>query len=605
MRRLPGLRRRAAPSEPEGQAALQDMSSTTLAAATEETGEASAGAQEDALHSPEGLESATETLKVGDEVFFTLQVEDAGADGGGVGADAAERSAQGAFLLSEGFSDVRLGIGSSRNLRHCLFRVCPPLKYEAGKSLEKLQRRDSVTAEELRERSEAAATEGRRNAARIEAMSAPAAGVDAAAVVFGDTVQLQHVHSGKFLTQVPRAIAEKEKENMKLLLVEGGSEGSYFCFKPRWAMRSEGEKVYIGDQVTLACKKLGGYHVRGATAPPGAAPASAQLSRDPLHRNEANVSAGKQGITWKLHRFAQAGSLGDDKLHFGEPLRLFHPEGRGFVCGTCNRRRSDKKPYLDIVAADNTGEQCRAKTVFFVESAARTRGGMVLQGSTRQYEPSRVVRFRHAVTGRYLSVDYADSGTSVAKRLHTGGSAQLEPAGGAAPPNTHRTARGGALAGLRLVDEDQLVGERAARRTHFCLIPVIQRQDQHDETITIAPDDASHDVHETVRVFHHHADTGALLWLHDTGVEKEGKDTSTNAMERGYGVNRILAFAEEQLDQDALELRPVSATEVSELAQISGTVDVLRMYCDDVLSRCARGAHVTAHQAEPVLRALR
>jgi hypothetical protein len=603
------LRRRPAPGgESEEQHALKDMSRATLAATTgnpttfEKTGEASEGAQDDALRSLEGQKSATETLKMGDGVFFTLQVENAGADSGGVDADAI---GQGAFLLSEGFSDVRLGIGANpRNLRHCLFRVWPPQKYGAVRSFEKLQRRDSVTPEELRERSEAAAAEERRNAARIEAMSVAATGVDATAVVFGDTVQLQHVNSGKFLTLVPRAIAEKEKENMKLMLMEGGSEGSYFCFKPRWAMRSEGSPVYNGDQITLACKKLSGYHVRGATAPAGAPLASAQLSRDPLHRNEANASASKQGITWKLQRFAQAGSLGDDKLHFGEPLRLFHPEGRGFVCGTCNRRRSDKKPYLDILAVDKSEDECRAKTVFIVESAVRTRGGAVQQGSARQYEPDRVVRFRHAVTGRYLSVDYADSGTGVAKRLGTCGSAQLEPAGGAASADTHRTARGGALAGLRLVDEDQLVSERAARCTHFCLIPVIQRQDKHDETIAIFPNDATQDAHEAVRVFHHRADTGALLWLHDTGVEKEGKDTSTNATERGNGVNRILAFSEVQLDQDAVELRPVSVTEVSELAQISGTIDVLRMFCDDVLSRCAR-APVTAHQAEPVLRALR
>ena len=49
---------------------------------------------------------------------------------------------------------------------------------------------------------------------------------------------------------------------------EGGSEGSWFRFSPRWAMRTDGDPIFVGDQITLACVKLAGARVRGGERDP-------------------------------------------------------------------------------------------------------------------------------------------------------------------------------------------------------------------------------------------------------------------------------------------------------------------------------------------------
>eukprot|EP00937_MAST-01D_sp_MAST-1D-sp2_P004933 g4933.t1 len=522
-----------------------------------------------------GREAANEKLHFGDQVYFRLTGE-AGADD------------DGAFLLSEGFSDLRvgmqLGTDDPADFRYALWRIVPRMSYEASKTLVKLQRRDSMQAAELLEYQEAVEVEEQKNIERAETSKSGAAIKQA---LFGDVVQLQHVHSGKYLTQVPRAIAEKEKENMKLMLTEGGSEGSWFRFSPRWAMRSDGDPIFVGDQTTLACVKLAGARVRGGQQ---------ALDRDPLQRREVNATNGDTNLTWSLHRFAETGSEGDGILHFGESVRLHHSEGRCYICGSCNRRRSDKLPYLDVAANESEADRRRAKTVFRVESVTRAQGGEVLHGNAKSYAVGRAVRFRHVATGRYLSVDYNDSLMEACAAAGTGGSKTLQPIAGTRG-KLYQTKRAGRLFGLRLLDDTLLSDERRHRSTHFCLVPVVLNADVQDERVRL--DNFS------MRVLHHTIDHRGLppqLWLHDAGVEKETKEDSTNALERSGMINRRACFAEKQLDQDSIMFKPVEHEEVTELAQIAGTIDVLELYCSEVLAK--KGHAVRQAEAQQVLHAL-
>ena len=111
-------------------------------------------------------------LNFGDEIYLTLtDPNDAqNADGSvpAFGESAPSHvSAQGAFQLSEGFSDLRVGMQcgttNPKNFRYALFRVCQPLSYEASKSVKKLERRDSVTEEDMLERLEEQQSEENKN----------------------------------------------------------------------------------------------------------------------------------------------------------------------------------------------------------------------------------------------------------------------------------------------------------------------------------------------------------------------------------------------------------------------------------------------------------
>jgi hypothetical protein len=57
------------------------------------------------------------------------------------------------------------------------------------------------------------------------------------------TKQLQHVHSGKLLTILPRERAEFEKQNVRVTLEAAGSEGCWLQLLPGFKMRQEGEPV--------------------------------------------------------------------------------------------------------------------------------------------------------------------------------------------------------------------------------------------------------------------------------------------------------------------------------------------------------------------------
>lgn len=74
-------------------------------------------------------------------------------------------------------------------------------------------------------------------------------------------VQLRHVISNKFLTLVPRSVADSDKECMKSTLSEHGSEASWFQITPRFKTRSEGGLVYFGDQTHFLSVKLSGYYL--------------------------------------------------------------------------------------------------------------------------------------------------------------------------------------------------------------------------------------------------------------------------------------------------------------------------------------------------------
>jgi hypothetical protein len=154
--------------------------------------------------------------------------------------------------------------------RDGLFRICPKLQYESRKSLEKLERRESMAVneeetqdalEDLRRR---VAQEERKNMMSISSLGAEAQ--TALPIIYGQTIQLQHVKSGCFVTLAPRQIAEVERDCMKIVLDPSGNDGSWFKIHPRFKTRSEGATVYHFDQCVWRCGKMNWRDKGGAGA---------------------------------------------------------------------------------------------------------------------------------------------------------------------------------------------------------------------------------------------------------------------------------------------------------------------------------------------------
>lgn len=59
-------------------------------------------------------------------------------------------------------------------------------------------------------------------------------------ILFGDTIQLLHVNSGKYITLLPGQLARDERENMRCYLSPEGSVNSWFQILPRYKIDREG-----------------------------------------------------------------------------------------------------------------------------------------------------------------------------------------------------------------------------------------------------------------------------------------------------------------------------------------------------------------------------
>ena len=70
-------------------------------------------------------------------------------------------------------------------------------------------------------------------------------------VLFGDTIQLYHVKSKKYLTVLPKKLAADERENLKVVLTSGGNPYSWINVVPRFKIDREGDNINSGVELFL------------------------------------------------------------------------------------------------------------------------------------------------------------------------------------------------------------------------------------------------------------------------------------------------------------------------------------------------------------------
>ncbi|RHY85503.1 hypothetical protein DYB37_001865 [Aphanomyces astaci] len=285
---------------------------------------------------------------------------------------------------SDGFVDERLGCiemtsqhDAAQELEGCLFKVLPKLSYEAHKALQRIKSQFAEGSDKYILMAQQAKVESDLNATVCRRT-----GDDGQVVLYGQTIQLQHVRSGKFLTSRVKTLAD-------LTLQEEGSTKCWFTFLPRYKTRSVGSSVEFNDAVCVSRAKYTKHflHLSQRSYP-----------RDQLQRKEVNMNA-KETIV-KVIKYAAATPDAGRALQAGKLYRIFHLEGQGYVTMSANPNAATKPPYLRLVrpaTTYNAPENLTLKSLFVLEKANPLEGGRVTNWDDK-------CRLRHLATGRYLSL---------------------------------------------------------------------------------------------------------------------------------------------------------------------------------------------------------
>lgn len=306
------------------------------------------------------------------------------------------------FVSADGLVDFNVGIAEftennndsvPQNFRNCVFRVEPASQYSALKRYKRgvdslgikefdyrkwdMQYVPSNGKEDVRQTlidlQMKMEMEKQQNAAEREiALGNP--------VAYGQPVQLFHIKSKKYLT-VARESAELHKECMRVTLDSVGNSGSHFYIHPVYRMRTEGEKVRVGDQVLLFSKKFNQHLHTG----------SQRYKRS----NQIEINVFYSATRWRLNLVAQFEPNSEKFLNAGDVIRLFHREHEGFL--SVNEKNSNKLSAVCLHKAHDPSQEESQSCSFMwaIEMSEPFKGGI--------FSWNRACRIRHLMTGRYLA----------------------------------------------------------------------------------------------------------------------------------------------------------------------------------------------------------
>lgn len=209
------------------------------------------------------------------------------------------------------------------------FRICPQLRYEMQRNLEKSKVGTYSEAQRayLLARSQKEENDNSLRLQQFTKRSKSQAGSRRRILRYGDTVQLQHVKSGKFLSMAPKKVAKIRKDCLVVDLLHGGSESSWFQVLPRFKVRAEGAPIFAGDQIFLRSVKQTEYYLnKTSETVPRLLVANECLGlTEERALREVNLSI--DCATWRMHLAARgANTEAPTHMYDCQAIYLYHPE---------------------------------------------------------------------------------------------------------------------------------------------------------------------------------------------------------------------------------------------------------------------------------------
>uniref|UniRef100_A0A1X7VAJ0 Uncharacterized protein n=1 Tax=Amphimedon queenslandica TaxID=400682 RepID=A0A1X7VAJ0_AMPQE len=206
------------------------------------------------------------------------------------------------------------------NIAFASFKIMAPNKYKAKQQLKQAQL--DPESQEYRNALRAFKTEEAENKLEQKRHFG-------SRVLYGDSIQLQHVASKKFVKVCSEA-SKTESNNLLVSLSEENFEECIFKILPRYKVRSEGDEVRYNDQLKIEnIKNQGQYlHCSGPNHTLGTAKFNVLTD---WYVFELNLSATESALTLIPHYSPFVNKHPDKALRAGTCVRLFHKEDECYI----------------------------------------------------------------------------------------------------------------------------------------------------------------------------------------------------------------------------------------------------------------------------------
>ncbi|KDO32192.1 hypothetical protein SPRG_03409 [Saprolegnia parasitica CBS 223.65] len=296
--------------------------------------------------------------------------------------------------------------------KDCLFEVLPKMVYEATAAFEEAKASENASTtstgfsdafSDLKFKSE---SELRLNANVYDKLHGTR-------VKYGQTVQLRHIKTGKYIAMQPT----RDKETLEVVLSDGAA-ACHLTLLPRFKLRKTGEPVQLMDQIVLAATYKAqrfAMHVSTRSAVDGASTLvhaslshASQWRLAPYDHSEKDVSSATM--------YQPDTGRG---LRSGLCIRLLHLETSAWLgCGGgAVHLQAESGGASD--AADTNSHLLSPETLWEVEKSCFLDGGLLHWTDS--------VCLRHVLTGQYLHVENTEAGLRVATNAQPQSSYLLRP----------------------------------------------------------------------------------------------------------------------------------------------------------------------------------
>lgn len=311
------------------------------------------------------------------------------------------------YLCAEGILSDEIVVGKMDSFEDNWFQICLPRQYSAAIELEEF-----IIVNEIDVKN--AGKIDKSNQRHLEALRTGAANEQKMNVAYmknklgnevhyGDTIQLLHVKSKKYITVIGNEVAENERQNIRVRLDPEGSPDSWMIIQPRFKINQSGDAVLSNSEIKLNI---------------------AERSNEYLHCTDKGYTNGYREVnasldptSWFMSIFQSTVDTDDvNAIRYSELVSLFDPETQSTL--SVFQRPAIIKAYgIDNDDSDDDSMMnmnADGEVVMELIEKEVTCGGLwmleskeVITGGPVQWKTEQV-RLKHVNTGMYLCMTRGD-----------------------------------------------------------------------------------------------------------------------------------------------------------------------------------------------------